>query len=145
MVLALIIPQVTFAAWWNPFSWFNHWSFRKTETKTEILEKRVAELEQKLASSTTPTPQATSTTKRGELVKPKTTTKPAYVPISTQPAPTPTTPTPTNTSVTDEDKYCNGIRYPGGCSQHKGTYDYLFTVRPQVKLCAPLKLDIANL
>ena len=54
---ALIIPQIAFAAWWNPFSWK---VFQKSETKTQILENRVKELEQKLekkvdvASSTKP-------------------------------------------------------------------------------------------
>lgn len=53
---ALIIPQITFAAWWNPFTWK---IFNKANTKTQILEKRVAELEQKLSSIATSTATTT--------------------------------------------------------------------------------------
>ncbi len=32
----LIVPQITFAAWWNPLSWFNNWNFfHKTEVKID--------------------------------------------------------------------------------------------------------------
>lgn len=61
----LIVPQIVFAAWWNPFSWFNGWSFgHKTDTETQILENRVKELEKKLDSmATSTTIVATSTGK----------------------------------------------------------------------------------
>ncbi len=50
----LIFPQITFASWWNPISWFNNWSFfTRIETKTEILEKRIKELESKMNATTT--------------------------------------------------------------------------------------------
>jgi|SRR3989344_5494861 len=61
ILLVLIIPQVTYAAWWNPLSWFNNWSFRKTDTTTQILEKRIAELENRLASTSTSTEVTTAT------------------------------------------------------------------------------------
>ncbi len=47
-LIIIIIPSIAFASWWNPLSWFNNWSFSKGENKTEILEKRILELEQKL-------------------------------------------------------------------------------------------------
>ena len=56
----LIVPSVAFASWWNPVTWFNNWSFLSgNDTKTQILENRINELEMKLASTTTST--ATST------------------------------------------------------------------------------------
>ena len=44
----LLVPSVAFASWWNPFSWFNNWTFHKTDRETQILEDRVKELEKKL-------------------------------------------------------------------------------------------------
>lgn len=59
----LIIPQITFAAWWNPTTWFNNWSFfYKSENTTEVLEKRIQELESRLKnSSSASTTEITST------------------------------------------------------------------------------------
>ncbi|MEK7634924.1 MAG: hypothetical protein AAB446_00610 [Patescibacteria group bacterium] len=31
LLIIIVIPQVVFAAWWNPFSWFNNWTFKKNE------------------------------------------------------------------------------------------------------------------
>ncbi len=63
IVLAFIVPQIAFAAWWNPLSWFNGWSFfHRTDTQTQILENRVKELERRLGDTATSTP-ATATTK----------------------------------------------------------------------------------
>lgn len=46
----LILPSITLASWWNPISWFNGWSFsEKTEVKTEVLEKRIQDLEEKIS------------------------------------------------------------------------------------------------
>lgn len=60
-----IFPSVALASWWNPFSWFNNWSFsEKLEPKTEILEKRILELESKLNSSTTPAVSSIKETKK---------------------------------------------------------------------------------
>lgn len=52
VVIGLIIPQITLAAWWNPFTWrvFNR------ENKTQILENQVKELEKKLDTKATSTP-----------------------------------------------------------------------------------------
>lgn len=56
-----IIPSVAFASWWNPISWFRNWSFfSNSDEKTQILEKRIVELENKINSNATTTP-ATST------------------------------------------------------------------------------------
>jgi len=30
-LIAFIVPSIAFASWWNPFSWFNGWTFHKTE------------------------------------------------------------------------------------------------------------------
>lgn len=35
-LIAFIIPSVAFASWWNPFSWFNNWSFNKEETPSVV-------------------------------------------------------------------------------------------------------------
>ncbi|MDO8471059.1 MAG: hypothetical protein Q7S49_00410 [bacterium] len=61
LLLAIIIPQVAFAAWWNPFSWFDSWSFIRTDTEKEALEERVKELEGKLKEAPSQTSVATST------------------------------------------------------------------------------------
>ena len=52
MVAILIIPQITFAAWWNPLSWFNNWSFSKStqDAQVQVLENRIKELERKIGS-----------------------------------------------------------------------------------------------
>lgn len=63
----LIIPSVTFASWWNPLGWK---IFRKTETKTQVLENRIRELEEKLANVASST--VATTTKEVHLPqKPK--------------------------------------------------------------------------
>lgn len=52
ILLMLVIPNLALASWWNPASWFNSWSFSvKSDDKTLIFEKRVAELEDKLNGS----------------------------------------------------------------------------------------------
>lgn len=38
LILALIIPQVALAAWWNPFSWFGN-DVEQTEVQQEVKEK----------------------------------------------------------------------------------------------------------
>ena len=46
MVLVIfVIPTIAFASWWNPFDWS---IFHRTDIKTQILEKRIQELESKL-------------------------------------------------------------------------------------------------
>src|SRR3989344_5219343 len=56
-LIIILVPQVAFAAWWNPFSWR---IFKKTDTNNQILEDRVKELEKKLeevSASTTKSEQ----------------------------------------------------------------------------------------
>ncbi len=50
----VLFPTIALASWWNPFSW-NVWSniFHKTNTKTQVLENRVKELEKKLGDIAT--------------------------------------------------------------------------------------------
>lgn len=48
ILTALIYPTYTFASWWNPASWF-----KNTETKNQILEERMKELEKKINGITT--------------------------------------------------------------------------------------------
>jgi len=72
----LIIPQITFAAWWNPLSWK---VFNRTDTKTQILENRVKELENRLENKTATTSSAGTIIKTSAknnvkaVIKPKST------------------------------------------------------------------------
>ena len=67
LLVSLIVPQITLAAWWNPFSW-GIWGkisqvFHRTDSQTQVLENRVKELENKLNEQSAPTPDATGTNK----------------------------------------------------------------------------------
>jgi hypothetical protein len=64
----IIVPSITFASWWNPFSWS---IFHRTDTKTQILENKILELENKLnsISTTTSTSTLTSTTTNKTEIK----------------------------------------------------------------------------
>lgn len=57
VLVAMIVPQVALASWWNPFSWG---IFHKTDTKTQILETRFKEFESK-ASTTASVKEKTDT------------------------------------------------------------------------------------
>lgn len=48
--VSFIIPQVTFASWWNPFGWG---VFQTRNNQTQVLENRIKQLENTLASTTT--------------------------------------------------------------------------------------------
>jgi len=50
LLIVLIKPSAVFASWWNPFSWK---IFQRMDTKTQVLEKRIIELENKLNIATT--------------------------------------------------------------------------------------------
>ena len=77
-LLAFIVPQIAFAAWWNPISWFNGWNiFHRTDTKTQVLENRVKELEKKLEGTATSTTAIATTTKAIVPAKAKVTETPA--------------------------------------------------------------------
>jgi polyhydroxyalkanoate synthesis regulator phasin len=51
LLLAFIIPQIASAAWYNPFTWSIWTVFKTKDTQTEILQKKVQELETKLNST----------------------------------------------------------------------------------------------
>lgn len=64
MVLSILLaPSVALASWWNPFDWFNNWSFSdKPESETQILENRIQELEKKLSAVSTTTSETVAAT-----------------------------------------------------------------------------------
>ena len=64
LFITFIIPSIALASWWNPFSWFNNWGHSNQPDKTEILEKKVQELEAKLASTTDSKATAADTSKK---------------------------------------------------------------------------------
>lgn len=53
VVFTVISPSIALASWWNPISWFDNWGFifNKKSEKTEVLEKRIEELENRLQES----------------------------------------------------------------------------------------------
>ena len=62
-LVTIAIPSFAFASWWNPTTWFSNWSFSSnSDTKTQVLEKRIAELESKLNTNSTTTPAIVATT-----------------------------------------------------------------------------------
>jgi len=52
-VIAILIPQLALASWWNPLSWFNNWSFNKAEPALQQLDEFK---KQQPTSTTTKTP-----------------------------------------------------------------------------------------
>lgn len=58
LLIALITPSIAFASWWNPFSWG---IFHRTDTKTEVLENRIKELENKLETTAVVLPEKNNT------------------------------------------------------------------------------------
>jgi hypothetical protein len=58
LFISFVLPGVALASWWNPFSWFK--KSIPTPDKTEILEKRIRELEAKLNISTSTVGNSTS-------------------------------------------------------------------------------------
>jgi hypothetical protein len=102
-ILALIIPQIAFAAWWNPLDWFNGWSFlHRTDTNTQALENRVAELESKLANVATSTVVATTSPSAQNLPS------------------KPTSLLPANTKPSQNDNYSSA--YTSAISDHAALY-----------------------
>lgn len=90
LLAVIMVPQVASAAWWNPFSWK---IFHRTDTKTQILENRVKELEKKLENVATSTADSIQTKKSGAI---KTETEePNKITINPQKQ---TTPTPATTN-----------------------------------------------
>lgn len=42
-LLSFLVPSVTFAAWWNPLSWFNGWGIKKEKIEEVKIEKELTE------------------------------------------------------------------------------------------------------
>jgi hypothetical protein len=66
LLIVILLPQVAMATWWNPISWFNGWSFMRSDAEKKALEYRVKELEERLnraEGSGSTTTQNTSKTK----------------------------------------------------------------------------------
>ncbi|MEX0930543.1 MAG: hypothetical protein WDZ79_02570 [Candidatus Paceibacterota bacterium] len=107
LILALLlVPAITNAAWWNPFSWFDGWSFLGfQDSQTEILEERVQELEKKLeeknSTSTESSTTAQNTDKEDDNQENNSAEPVSGTSNVTQPDPAPTqpasTPAPTQT------------------------------------------------
>jgi hypothetical protein len=90
LTIIIIAPSITFASWWNPFSWS---IFRKADTKTQILENRIVELETKLNDIAT-TSQNIKEKNKIEITTPNVVTPVTAITVTpTQPQPNPTAPT----------------------------------------------------
>ena len=67
-LIAFIVPSIVFASWWNPFSWFNNWTFHKTEiapqvqVDTKTPEEKINELQKQLDELKNQQLDSTSTT-----------------------------------------------------------------------------------
>ncbi len=68
-LVILLTPSIVSAAWWNPFSWFNNWSFSKKITFVEVEEKIPPEIIENITTVDDTTKEVT------KEVKPKTNTK----------------------------------------------------------------------
>ena len=66
LFVVMVIPNLAFASWWNPLTWK---IFYRTDTKTQVLENRILELESKLSIATTTI--STSTPKTVATLPPK--------------------------------------------------------------------------
>lgn len=83
IIILFITPSITFASWWNPLSWFKQMEIKNDINKTEILEKRIAELESKLNTNANSIVSTTSiSTKNTEAQPDFKTLKPVVVPSS---------------------------------------------------------------
>ncbi|MCC6290515.1 hypothetical protein IT398_00340 [Candidatus Nomurabacteria bacterium] len=102
LLVTLVIPQIALAAWWNPISWLNNWNLFKPatpeETKTQVLENRIKELEKKLEKSVdiSNNPSTTTLGTKKEALKQTVRTNdvtPIESPTLTKPKPIVTQPT----------------------------------------------------
>ncbi len=57
LLIGTFIPQLASAAWWNPASWG---VFNKVDTRTQVLEKKVKDLERKLEEASSQASTSTS-------------------------------------------------------------------------------------
>ncbi|MCX6722034.1 MAG: hypothetical protein NTY04_02505 [Candidatus Staskawiczbacteria bacterium] len=130
LVSFLLVPTIAFASWWNPFSW-GIWNniFHKADTKTQILENRVKELESKLNSATTTKPVIEDVVK----TTPKTTV---------ETTPKTTTASPASTATPKCSKYID----PATGQYFKTAEDYGNYVATKIPVCdAENKvLDMSN-
>jgi hypothetical protein len=88
-LIAFIIPSVAFASWWNPFSWFNSWSFHKETPPVVVVQPQlppsVEVVQFPHSPSNEPTPEIKKEAKK-EILKPQQPTiivptpTPVYVP-----------------------------------------------------------------
>lgn len=97
VVAFLVIPQIVFAAWWNPLSWFNGWTFSEVvkNSETQMLENRIKFLEEKLGqvASTTPVSTTTVATTSEKSSSPSTPVSQKKQPQLSAPSPTQPVPT----------------------------------------------------
>ena len=127
----LIIPQITLAAWWNPFSWFKKQPVSapsqivEQETKTQVLENRIRELEEKINDrQVTVTPTVTTTT--DNKVKPAARVippKPVQPTTVTSPTPIPVSP-PINEAQTEKYKEIIVVKIVEAFAATKACWDY---------------------
>ena len=98
-LIAVLVPQITLAAWWNPFSWFKKQptsiqpQIVEQDIKTQALENRIKDLEQKINNQQTIATLVATTTVEDKVkpVVPATPPKPDL----TKPAQPKTVSTPT--------------------------------------------------
>lgn len=95
LLIAILLPEVALAAWWNPFSWFDNWSFIREDSEKAALEERVEELEERLEKT-----ESTQVASTSEDIVEKESSDTAV------PKPTPTLKsiTPTQTPIVNVDK-----------------------------------------
>lgn len=90
LLIILIVPSVALASWWNPFSWFNGWTFHKSEIAPQVQtetqktpEEKINELQKQVGDLKNQKLNSDSTTTTNSLNIPKTTKK--IVSTSTKP------------------------------------------------------------
>lgn len=90
LVVFSILPQIAFASWWNPFSWFDYWNFSQKEIpKVEVVEKHTQNSENNLSTTTTVAVQANTTATSTKVVETPKKTTPVTKPTVTTPTPKP--------------------------------------------------------
>jgi cytoskeletal protein RodZ len=98
LLLVFVAPSVAFASWWNPFSWFNGWTFHE-EISSEIVQPQSPPLIDE------PNSPSTSSIPAGELKKEPSDSQESTAPLlspKSEIPPTPSSPkTPTRTCKID--------------------------------------------
>jgi len=90
LVIFAILPQIAFASWWNPLSWFNYWNFSQKEIpKVEIVEKNIQNPKNNLYATTTVTAQATTMATSTKVIETPKKTAPVTKPVVANPTPKP--------------------------------------------------------